>query len=133
MCCGLRSCSYSADGALFDWLGGREHVPYVVCAEVYGGPELPSCFEQFNPSNEALRPTLASIHALYASLLQAMAEEQTSARLGPGLPLSSSASPDEAAEAEAEADWRRRALLRLCEAEEELEDVLAESVNGPAS
>jgi len=41
---------YSADGTLFDWMSGAQNVSNVFCVELWGGPQHPDCFVQFNPN-----------------------------------------------------------------------------------
>jgi len=57
---GWQQNDYSADGTLFDYMAGVEHVPRVFCVELYGGPTHDDCFVQFNPSaapQPALHPS----------------------------------------------------------------------------
>jgi len=60
---------YGADGSILDYLGGVAHVPYSLCAEIYGDPTVDNsidCFVQFNPNNgEHFESTMKSIRSLY--------------------------------------------------------------------
>ena len=53
-----------------DFVGGKMNVPYSVCAEIYGDPNVDmsiDCFVQFNPNNgKDFQKTLRQIYTLYS-------------------------------------------------------------------
>jgi hypothetical protein len=69
--------SYSADGAIFDWMAGVMRVPYVICAEIWGNGQTAPCFEQFNPHHDRLVEDLKRIHPIYVTTLIHMVEALT--------------------------------------------------------
>merc|ERR1712129_198362 len=60
---------YGADGTIMDWIGGVAGIPYSLCAEMYGDPNVDNsidCFVQFNPENgEAFQETIQRVRKLY--------------------------------------------------------------------
>lgn len=65
---------YGADGTIMDYIGGVAHVPYALCAEIYGDPTVDNsidCFVQFNPNNgEQFQSSMDSIRSLYTGTFE---------------------------------------------------------------
>lgn len=107
---------YPADGTLFDWAAGALGVPLSFCLEVYGGPEHPHCFVQFNPPAERLAAALAPVRAALLEGVLAAAEFAGRRAFSPPPPRAAAPS------AAAAAVWR--ALEGACAVEDALRQVL---------
>lgn len=62
---------YTADGTAFDFMAGYAKTPFSLAVELWEHKhhEGRSCFDEFNPTNEALQTELALVHPLYVELL----------------------------------------------------------------
>ena len=77
--------SYSADGTLYDWVGGVANVKYTWCVEMWGEPvpdnqPVPGCFEQFNPPANELHAQLERVRPLYIALMLSVIEREKGVR-----------------------------------------------------
>ena len=96
-------------------------MPFVMCAEIWGGPFRQDCFCQFNPPNEQLHADLETIGMIYHAGFEWLIREQQ-LRLQEGHGAGKGAEDTTTITTTA----RERLLGELCEAEGELLRLLGE-------
>jgi hypothetical protein len=70
---------------LFFFLSLQPKIPFSFCAELWGGPQHPNCFVQFNPHPAKLKEDLERIRPYYIESLLALLDETRGWRFVPTL------------------------------------------------